>query len=166
MKNAVQRRLGHPALRVPIRKVAISAVEIAKGSRLQNEKLERPGDSPPIARSHLESCPRPRGTRRIATPDRFLQIYQLRQLRQLCQFGQPQPRHPPLRQLRHHASWIFESPCCCRFAFASWACGRTFSTRFWRVSAGSVSAILASDGIALSIVVASTIVLAPAVISV
>jgi len=33
--------------------------------------------------------------------------YQLRQLRQLCQ---PHPRHPPLRQLRHHASWIFESP--------------------------------------------------------
>src|SRR5277367_3116843 len=70
LKNAIQGRVGHPALRVTIGKIAVGAIEIAERSRLQHEQLERPGDTPTVARSHLEHS-MPRDARRTASSGNF-----------------------------------------------------------------------------------------------
>src|SRR5208282_317466 len=70
LKNAIQGRVGHPALRVTIRKKAVGAIEIAERSRLQHEQLERPGDTPSKPRSHLEHS-MPRDARRTASSGKF-----------------------------------------------------------------------------------------------
>src|SRR5277367_1093349 len=69
-KNAIQGRVGHPALRVTIRKIAVGAIEIAERSRLQHEQLERPGETPSNPRSHLEHS-MPRDARRTASSGKF-----------------------------------------------------------------------------------------------
>src|SRR5208337_2216642 len=53
-------------LGVAIGKIAVCTIEVAEWSRLQDEKLERSGYSPSIARSHFEYCSIPRDAPGIA----------------------------------------------------------------------------------------------------